>query len=163
MVFLQTDRLTLRNLESKDFDIMYSYRNDFNCAQYQSWNNAETSHTYLKKFIEDESTLNFSCRRAHFAIALSSNDMMIGELFFALKNKTITLGYTISPENQRKGYAYELLSELIDFLSSKFTDHEFVCLIHPNNKSSINLIKKLNFKEECYSPEIDSLIYSLKI
>ena len=35
MLFLQTERLLLRNVEEKDAAVMYDYRNNPICARYQ--------------------------------------------------------------------------------------------------------------------------------
>ncbi len=35
MIFLETERLRLRNIEEKDLDIMYEYRNNQLCSRYQ--------------------------------------------------------------------------------------------------------------------------------
>ena len=35
MIFLETDRLVLRNVAAKDADVMYDYRNNEICARYQ--------------------------------------------------------------------------------------------------------------------------------
>lgn len=35
MIFIETDRLLLRNVEPKDADIMHDYRNNEICARYQ--------------------------------------------------------------------------------------------------------------------------------
>lgn len=35
MIFLETERLTLRNVISKDAETMYDYRNNEICARYQ--------------------------------------------------------------------------------------------------------------------------------
>lgn len=160
MIFLQTNRLKLRSFKREDLDNIYTYRNDFNCAQYQSWECNEVSLPFLKSFIEKESKKDFSSFPLHLGISLKDTDELIGEMFIAIRHSTITLGYTIAPAMQRKGYAYEILSNIIPYLSSLYKNYEFVCLVHPNNLPSINLMHKMNFLEEGYEPKLDSIIFS---
>lgn len=154
---LHTKRLHLRNLKIDDLDSLYEYRNDPVCKTYQSWN--DTSKKYLEKFILKNKNTNFKDNEIQLAIALKETDKIIGDLYFSKNDKTITLGYTISPIYHRKGYMYELLSTLIPYLFEIFKDYEIVCLVHPNNFASIKLLEKLEFKKEEYSKKINSFIY----
>ena len=82
-------------------------------------------------------------------------------IYIAFKEKVITLGYTIDPKYQRKGYAYEILKSFINYLYNKFYEYEIVCMVHPNNEASKKLLEKLNFNNKGYLEQVDSLLYSL--
>jgi RimJ/RimL family protein N-acetyltransferase len=158
-MILETERLLLRNFKYDDLDLLYKYRNELNCAKYQSWD--DTSREYLQSFIKEEKNKIVKGETLQLAISLKNNNELIGDTYIAFKNKTITLGYTISPQHQRKGYAYEILQSIISHLFKNFDDHEIVCMVHPDNEASKMLLEKLNFENEGYLKEIDSLIYSL--
>jgi RimJ/RimL family protein N-acetyltransferase len=158
-MILETERLLLRNFKYDDLDLLYKYRNEPNCAKYQSWD--DTSREYLQSFIKEEKNKIVKGETLQLAISLKNNNELIGDTYIAFKNKTITLGYTISPQHQRKGYAYEILQSIISHLFKNFDDHEIVCMVHPDNEASKMLLEKLNFENEGYLKEIDSLIYSL--
>ncbi|MGL5755528.1 MAG: GNAT family N-acetyltransferase [Paraclostridium sp.] len=161
-VILETDRLILRKFKSEDLDSLYEYRNDEECGRYQRWENTELE--YLKEFIENEKNKELKEDNIQVAIELKANKQLIGDIFIAFKEKTVTIGYTISPKYQRKGYAYETLKELINYIFERFTSYdEIVAMVHPDNLPSKNLIEKLNFKKEGYFEKVSSIIYSMQL
>ena len=75
---------------------------------------------------------------------------VIGDLGFKgfnYESENVDIGYGIIKEERRKGYTEEATTELIKWAFSK----EFIKAITANclidNVSSVNLLKKLNFKE----------------
>lgn len=144
--FVETERLKLRpfNLE-KDLDIVYKYRNDPDCKKYQSFS------AFTKKEIEQLFNLNknpsiFKNGDSLFAIAKNDDDSLVGELYTSKTNDEIYLGFTIAPENQRQGYAFEILSDLIVKIVLAIPEIKIFCSIFPKNIKSINLVKKLGFE-----------------
>lgn len=159
-IILKSENLALRNLCKDDLDTLFEYRNDENCAKYQRWE--DTSLEYLRKLIDtNEEKSILEEKNLQLGIALLSDNELIGDMFVAFKDKTITLGYTISPKYQRRGYAYEILKALIEYIFYNFEGYEIVCLVHPDNEPSKRLLKKLEFKNEGYAEKIDSIVYVL--
>lgn len=157
---LKSENLLLRNLQNDDLNNLFEYRNDENCAKYQRWE--DTSLEHLKDFIEiNKNKSILDEENLQLAIALSSNNELIGDMFVGFKDKTISLGYTISPKYQRRGYAYEILKSTIDYIFNNFKGYEIACLVHSDNKPSKNLLKKLEFESEGYVEKIDSIVYIL--
>lgn len=154
-------RWILRRFEHRDLKNLYLYRNNEACSRYQRWD--ATSEESLKDLIEKHQNRELEDGDIYLAIADSYTDELIGEVYIALKEKTITLGYTISPEYQRKGYAYEVLSTLIPELLNEYTGFEIVCLVHSNNQPSKKLLEKLGFKKQGCKARIYSKIFSLYI
>ena len=158
--YLETDRLILRNLCNEDIYKIYDYRNNINCYKYQKWEN--TSMQSLKDFVTQFYHSNFLSleKEQHYAICLKNNEI-IGDLsyFYTEEDQCITLGYTISYKYQRNGYAFEILSLLVDKIKKFFPHLDIVALVDYNNIPSINLLKKLGFYEECYVEQIKSYIY----
>lgn len=162
MVFLRTQRLILRNLELIDGETICKYRNNENCARYQRW--ADTSLSAVICMIEKYRSDLFLSQQEeqHYAISLSDRTC-IGDLsyFYSTKDNCITLGITISPEYQRKGYAYEILQEVIAAIQEKYPGADIVALIDPENDRSMGLFSKLGFVQECYAPSISSCVYTI--
>lgn len=157
---IETDRLILRNFKEKDINILHSYRNNISCSKYQRWE--DSSKEYLIDFIEKEKLKTLNNDSLQLAIAHKESDDLVGDVFIAFKEKCITIGYTIDFKYHRKGYAYEIIKELINYLFNNFEDYEIVGLVHPDNKPSKNLLEKLSFECEGYVEKLDSLLYSLK-
>ena len=159
-IILETERLILRNFKDKDLEKLYEYRNDIRCYKYQRYD--DTSKEYLKKVIKINKDKKLIGESVNLAIALKSSDKIIGDIYIGFKDKTITLGYTISYENQRRGFAYEIIMSLITYIFEEFEDYEIVCLVDPKNEASIRLLEKLKFKEDGYLEELNSLIYFIE-
>ena len=79
MVFLETERLLLRNFKNNDLEILYEYRNNPNCYKYQRWSN--TSKEYLKDFIEKEKYKTISKNTMQIAISLKKSKILIGDIY----------------------------------------------------------------------------------
>lgn len=158
MTFLETNRLRLRNVEAKDADVMYDYRNNEICTKYQrgQTKNYDGIVQLVERRKNDVITMD-----APFiaAVALKDCDTMIGEIVVMPNDGTISLGYTFSYRYHRKGYAYEALSALIDFLHRRYPAWDFICFVAPENVPSIALLKKLGYQNMGYVPSKDSLVF----
>ena len=161
MLFLQTERLLLRNVEEKDAAVMYDYRNNPICARYQR--GQSKSQEAIENLIKQHKDDLMQIDQAFFiALALAESNEMIGEIVVMPNGPDINMGYTISYQHQRRGYAFEALTALISVLQKKYPEHTLVCLTDPNNQPSMALLKKLGFTDSGYMPEITSQIFKKK-
>ena len=158
---VQTKRLLLRNLTDADVEILAGYRNDIRCSRYQRYEN--TSAEYLISFVRKYSNSRFLSleEEQHYAISRLDDKKMVGDLsvFFTEKDSCFTLGITIAPDYQRRGYAVELLKEVVSRLQAQCPSVDIVALIDKGNIGSIALFQKLGFVEECYAESIESYVY----
>ena len=116
---------------------------------------------YLNNFIKVNKSSEFLLEEEqHFAIALRTGEL-IGDLSIYFNNNTITIGYTISYKYQRNGYAFEILSNLIEVIHERYKNYEIVAMTDKENEASINLLKKLGFVNEGYEERVESYIFSL--
>lgn len=161
-MFLKTQRLCLRSLESEDVSAIYAYRNDPACARYQRWD--AVSPDEISRFVEKFRNCCFLSDRPeqHYAICLSSG-LLVGDLSIFLNpdDNCITLGITIGPEHQRKGIAREMLSAVVSAIRNLHPQLDIVALIDPENSASIALFEGLGFYRECYAASIRSLVYQI--
>ena len=158
MTFLETDRLRLRSVEAKDADVMFDYRNNEICAQYQRGQIKD--YDGIVQLVERRKNDVISVDASFIAaVALKDSDVMIGEIVVMPNAGTISLGYTFSYRYHRKGYAYEALSALIDFLHSHYPEWDFICFVEPENVPSIALLKKLGYQDMGYLSSKDSLVF----
>ena len=155
MTFIKTDRLVLRNVAEKDADIMYDYRNNEICAKYQRGQTKDYAGIteLVEKRKNDVISTDAPCL---IAVALKDTDEMVGEIVVMPNEGTISLGYTFSYRHHRKGYAFEALSALIDFLHENYPVWDFICFTEKENISSMNLLKKLGYKDMGYIPSMES-------
>ena len=158
MIFLETERLVLRNVTAKDAQTMYDYRNHERCAKYQRGQTKDLPG--IEVLISNRQhdvitdTQNFMV-----AVALRQTDEMIGEIVVMPNDDAITLGYTFSYKHHRNGYAYEILAPFIDLLHSRYPEMEFICFTDPKNVASMALLRKLGYQDMGYVEKITSQVF----
>ena len=158
MVFLQTQRLCLRNVTSKDAQIMYDYRNNEICARYQR--DQTKDYEGITALVEKRKNDVMGVEAPFLvAVALKENDEMVGEIVVMPNDGTISLGYTFSYRHHRKGYAYESLSALIERLHEEYPQWDFISFTEPENQASMCLLEKLGYKNMGYLPKLESQVF----
>ena len=158
MTFIETDRLILRNVAAKDAEIMYDYRNNEICARYQR----EQTKDYdgIVSLVERRKKDIMSVDASFMvAVALKDTDEMVGEVVVMPKDGTISLGYTFSYQHHRKGYAFEALTALLSLLHERYPEWDFISFTEPENVPSMNLLKKLGYKDMGYVPSVESQVF----
>ena len=160
MQVLKTQRLLLRNLMPADAKMMHAYRNDPACSRYQRWD--DTSLEAVRALIDTHREDCFPSEKEaqRFALCLHSGQL-IGELafFFNPEDHCVTLGITVAPEFQRRGYAREMLCAVVNATRDAFSVMDIVALIDRDNTASIRLFESLGFVQECYAESIASYVY----
>lgn len=158
MRFTATERLILRNVEPKDAEIMYDYRNNEICARYQR----EQIKDYdgIAELIGRRKTDVFSVEAPFIvAVALKDTDEMVGEIVVMPQQGTISLGYTFHYNYHRRGYAYEALSALTEALHARFPEWDFICFTEAENEASASLLRKLGFRDMGYVSALRSQVF----
>ncbi len=155
MIFLETDRLRLRNLILSDVDIMFDYRNNEICSIYQR--DQTKDYKGIKNLIDNHKEDEINIKNPFIvAIELKSTNEMIGEIVVIPNEETISIGYTVSYKHHRKGYAFESVNTLITLLHEKFPNWEFISFTDPKNIASMNLLLKLGYKNLGYISSMGS-------
>ena len=155
MIFLETERLCLRNVMPNDVDVMFDYRNNEVCSRYQRGQTKE--YEGIEDLVQRRKDDKISTESPFMiAVALNDTNEMIGEIVVMPNENTFSLGYTFSYRFHRQGYAFEALTILIDFLHEKFADWEFISFTDPNNHASMGLLTKLGYKNLGYIPSKQS-------
>ena len=158
MITFETERLRLRNVTANDADIMYDYRNNEICAQYQRGQTRD--YDGITELLEKRKNDVISTDAPFLiAVALKNSNEMVGEIVVMPNEGTISLGYTFSYRHYRQGYAFESLSALIDMLHDRYPEWDFICFTEKENIPSMNLLKKLGFKDLGYAPSVESEVF----
>ena len=158
---MKTECLHLRNLRREDIPVIHKYRNDPDCARWQRWE--DTSEEAVAAFVRNYSDSEFLSRQEEQHYVICAGETLVGDLsyFYTEEDRCITLGITISPEHQRRGYAKEVLSGVIAAVREKYPALDIVALIDPENAPSIALFESLGFERECYAERLQSYVYTL--
>ena len=137
---------------------MFDYRNNEICARYQRGQTKDFSG--IVQLIEGHINDTISVESPFIvAVALKDNDEMVGEIVVMPNDGTISLGYTFSYNHHRKGYAFEALSALIDMLHYRYPDWDFISFTDNENIPSMNLLKKLGYKDMGYISHMESQVF----
>ena len=158
MNVIETERLILRNVATKDADIMFDYRNNEICAKYQRGQTKE--HDGICELIERRKNDVISVDAPFMiAVAMKRSDEMIGEIVVMPEDGTISMGYTFHYNHHRKGYAFEALTALINLLHESYPSWDFISFTEPENKPSMALLIKLGYKNMGYLPAMESQVF----
>jgi len=156
---LKTKRLQLRNLRQEDIPAIHAWRNDPECSRYQRWEDtsAEAVAAYVRKYENSR----FLSKEEEQHYALCAGETTVGELsyFYTEADRCVTLGITVSPAYQRRGYAREILAAVNDAVRERYPELDIVALIDRENMPSIALFESLGFYRECYAEKIGSYVY----
>ncbi len=157
---MQTPTLTttnhiIRPFQEQDLEIFTRYRADKNIAQYQGW----SDYTY-EKALEFFANMDYSTFAKintwyQFAITTKNTDTIQGDMaiHFTSDNSIIEIGYTIAPENQGKGMAFECVSALIDYAFKELNINQILAYTDVKNQPSYKLLEKLNFTQDKSHPK----------
>lgn len=144
---LETERLTLRRYQSEDAA---------DCFGFMS-NAGDCYMDCCKPFTEmDEEYAQrmelFRERETQYMIVLKEENKVIGTVnVFPDDSRAVDareIGYSISSAYQRKGYAYEALTALINLLQDDLKLELILAGVLEENIASIKLLEKLSFNRE---------------
>ncbi|WP_299670995.1 GNAT family N-acetyltransferase [uncultured Polaribacter sp.] len=146
---LDGKNIKLRALEPEDLEFLYEIENNESF-----W---EVSHTQtpfskyvLKQYLENAHLDLFEAKQLRLLIEEISTEKQIGmiDLFdYNPQHKRAGIGILIHPDFQQKGVALEALSVLIAYAFRHLNLHQLYANITSENKKSIAVFTKKNFKK----------------
>lgn len=156
-MFLHTQRLLLRNFTASDLEAFLAYRNDPNIAKYQSWSvpyPREKAEALIRELQDVHAPKQGDWLQ--LALELKETGEMIGDVAFGVNAedaRQATVGFTIASDRQRKGYASEALTTLLDYLFEDVDMHRVVADCDTENTASWKTLEKLGFRREAHFVE----------
>lgn len=167
---IQTERLIIRLAEPEDAEAIFSYRSDFAANKYQGWlpDSVEEVSDYIRNMPRTIAVPD-SCFQ--FAIILVDENKLIGDMgirFTNHNNMQAEIGCTLHTAYQKKGYATEALTAMVDYLFGILDKHRIITSVDPENTPSVRLIERLGFRKEAHLKEsyylrgnwVDDVIYA---
>lgn len=148
---LETERLIIRSLKQSDYIDMYDYINaqQVSCFNQLKIENLEDAKSLAIKRSKDKDELTL-------VICLKDQSKVIGEVSIheeniwdeAPKLDTVSLCWMIHPNYQHKGYAYESLVKIFDYLFLEKQVRRIYIYTEDTNKNCQSLCRKLNMRCE---------------
>jgi len=168
---LTSDRITLRQINQKDAQALYSLRADSRVMQYIDRPLA-TSIDDANEFINKINNSLITGDGISWAISLKDDPVMIGNigLWRIIKeNYRAEIGYMLHTAFQGKGIMQECFDLVLHYGFNDLKLHSIEANINPENLASMKLLEKNGFVREAYFKEnffydgrfLDSAIYSL--
>jgi RimJ/RimL family protein N-acetyltransferase len=149
---IQTERLTLRGHELKDFALCRAMWAD----------EITTKYTIGKPSTEQQTWMRVLAYRGHWelmgfgywAIEEKKSGHYVGELGFADFKREITpsiqgqpeMGWALAPSAHGQGYATEAITAALGWADQNLKADKTVCIINPGNQRSIKLAGEFGFK-----------------
>jgi RimJ/RimL family protein N-acetyltransferase len=148
---LESTRVILRRFRLADLPAFLAYRNDPEVARYQSW--SYYSEREARALLEEMQRLEPGTPGEwfQFAIEAKATGELLGDCTLLMRKDEPRLGeigYTLARTQQRKGYATEAITLLIDYAFDGLNLHRLIAQLDARNERSAALVERLGFRRE---------------
>ena len=167
---LRTERLTLRPLRADDVDIVVAYRNDPEVSAFQDWD-LPVTRDRVERDIRAHSAWSDILPGQPMNVGIDLGGELIGDLYVGLSEHggVAEIGFTLRPEFQGKGYAFEAASAVVADLIERLGCHRILGQLSPENQRSARLLERLGMHVEALAPKSywcrgawdDNLVYAM--
>jgi len=148
---LTTKRLVLRPMKIDDAKDLLNYYSDDEVTRFMNFNSIEKEEK-AKEIIENNQERYEKSEMIPWAITLKGEERLIGTCYLSdfSMGAIGTIGYDLSKRYWNVGIMTEALKAVITFGLYQLGLHRIQSFIHPENIASIELLEKLDFKNEGY-------------
>ena len=152
-LLINTERLQIRNLETKDVEDFYEYRSNPEVAKYQAFDTMTSEQA--KHFILGQKNKLFGQpgEWVQYGIEEVSMQKLIGDCAVKIDlydNRMAEIGITISPLHQKKGFAKEAMLGILNLLFDIKNLHRVTVMVDVENMASLKLMKSIGFRQEAH-------------
>jgi [ribosomal protein S5]-alanine N-acetyltransferase len=144
-IYLETERLILRNFLPDDWSDMYEYLALPEIFEFEPGEPFDGDEAV--ELAEERSKGD-----TFIAVDLASTGKMIGHLYFSrnepLEHASWELGFIFNPAYHRNGYAREACAKIIDYAFMQLGAHRIVSYCNPLNTASWKLLEKIGMRRE---------------
>ncbi len=169
---IHTKRLRIRNLKLSDLKDFHFYRSNPEVVKFQGFDvkNLEECREFIRTQMHQ--LFGKPMEWVQYGIEKLENNKLIGDCAIKISSNdegTASIGITLSPKEQNKGYAKEVMLGILHFLFEQQNVHRVVETLITNNISSEKLVLSIGFRKEGIFLEssfvedkwIDSLQYAM--
>jgi len=148
---ITSSRLKIRNLQLTDLEKFHAYRSNPAITKYQGFDtlNLEEARTFILK--QTAKLFGTPNEFVQYAIVLKETNNLIGDCAIkisSLEKGTASVGVTISANEQKKGYAKEILDAILSFLFDTKDIHRVVEYVSEDNIGSKKILQHFGFRKE---------------
>lgn len=162
-ILLETNRLTIGEYRVTDLEDWFKYAQDEKIAHSNGSKTLKSKAMALDSLLLNikNGILNDNCSK-RFAIREKGKSKLIGNIsVYTTEERSVrTLGYWMGAEYRNKGYMYEALNSLIDYLRESYV---LQLDIFEDNMESLRLAEKLGFSITYSYKTKGRVAYKLKL
>lgn len=143
MKTIETERLILRNFEDSDYADLFEFLAQRKEDEFEAYPDItyENGREHLAYRVHNDEFV---------AMQLKETGKVIGNVYFGNRDfEAKELGYIVNKNYQRKGYAREAITEILEE-ACKAGVHRVYAECAPGNECSWKLLEKLNFVREAF-------------
>jgi len=147
---LQTERLILKKMKVADSPILYKIWSDPDVTKFMNTDNF-TDEEQAVQMIQMLEKLSQENKAIRYSIFHRESNQIIGSCGYNsldFENLKAQIGYEISKDYWRNGFASEVILKLLDYAYHSLQFHRIEAKVEPANIKSIRLLEKLNFHFE---------------
>lgn len=151
--YFETTRLRVRSFTHIDIKAFVAYRADPDVARYQSWSDFSTKDG--QELVDSMQGTEPGVPGEWFQLALEdrSSGVLVGDLAFhvdAEEPREAEVGFTVAPDQQRKGYGTEALTGLLDWAFPSFGLHRVIAVTDALNAPAAGLLESIGMRREAH-------------
>lgn len=151
---LITPRLTIRRFRADDAATFAQYRSDADVARYQSWDTPYTL-AQAEQFVTGLAAAHPDAPGEwfQFAVEETASACHVGDVAAFIESddpRLATVGVTLAPSAQGRGYATEALTALLDYLFGQRGKHRVSASCDTRNHASAALLERLGMRREAH-------------
>jgi RimJ/RimL family protein N-acetyltransferase len=154
---LETERLLLRPFEPGDFDALFAMHSRADVAQWLPWDarTEDDVRVALEKklkgarVVEEGDTLTL-------AALLKPTGELVGDFilhYASREHRAAEIGFIVHPDHQRRGYATEVATVLLDLGFRDLKLHRVYGRVEARNGASARVLEKLGMRREAHFVE----------
>jgi len=170
---LAGERVMLRRFQPADVAEFVAYRSSPAVARYQSWDAPyprEEGERFVREIARDHP--DTAGEWFQFAVALRGTGQLIGDcaaMPHADDPRQCTIGFTIAPGHQGRGYGTEAVRLLLSYFFTARGKHRVIAYCDARNAASAALLERLGMRREGHLRQstwakgewTDDLLYAL--
>ena len=149
---LLTQRLSIQPLTERDLPAFVNYRQDPEVARFQSWDTSYSANQ-ARELLKSQADVLLPSSGNWLQLAV--HDRNTGELLGDLAlhsldtdQSAFEIGFTFATANQRKGFAREAVSRILQYLIDEIGATSIQANCDRRNSSAIKLLTSLGFKNQ---------------
>ncbi|SFC89852.1 GNAT family N-acetyltransferase [Pseudoalteromonas denitrificans] len=148
---LNSKNYIIRAFKYSDLQTFADYRARPEVAQFQSWSSYVLEDAI--SLFENIDYKNFAVAGNWYQLAITDiqTDNILGDLaVYFIDDQQVEIGFTIAPEFQKQGIAFEAINCLLTYLFTELKIHRIIAITDANNTASYKLLEKIRFRKEAH-------------